>query len=82
MAPKFLFLIGIVGVHGVLAAGMASSDPELTRVGMVCHPIDAPWPDFTPPRMLMTSVQWLHTSDGLVPIYIVLDTSAALAGGS
>ena len=82
MAPKLLFLIGIVGVHGVLAAGMAESDPRVPRIGMVCHPVDAPWPDFTPPRMLVTSAHWLHTSDGLVPIYFLVDTSITLAGGS
>ena len=79
MNPKALFLIGIIGIHGALAAGMAASDPPLPRVGMVCNPVDAPWPDFTPPRVLMTSNAWVIANEVLVPTLIIVDLPSSSA---
>ena len=56
MGPKLLFVMGIVAVHGVLAAGWVGSvDPASHPTTSACvnAPAGGALPDFTPRRELL-----------------------------
>lgn len=67
MARKFLFLIGIVAAHGVLAAGLTSGSnmPTRTSIADTCtRTPDAPL-QFDPPRELLAYVVTARGDEGV-----------------
>lgn len=60
MEPKYLFVLGIVALHGVMAQAFFVVDAGPIRAAWTCVGPEGPLPDFTPPELIMASrVDWL-----------------------
>ncbi len=59
MIHKCLFIIGIMVFHGALAAHWIRSEASPIRPIAQCQPGASPWPDFTPLRTMMASIDAL-----------------------
>jgi hypothetical protein len=61
--PKYLFILGIVALHGVMAQAFFVVDPGPIRASWACNRLEGPLPDFTPPRLIMAArTDWLAAS--------------------
>jgi hypothetical protein len=60
MEPKYLFILGIIVLHGVMAQAFFVVDAGPMRAAWACNRTEGPLPDFTPPRLIMAAhADWL-----------------------
>jgi hypothetical protein len=55
MFHKYLFILGIFGVHGLLAAAFFVVDAGPVRAAFACSSPSSPLPDFTPPTIILAA---------------------------
>jgi hypothetical protein len=53
---KSMIFIGIIAAHGTVAAHWVGQDAWSVRNVSECHPAELPWPDLTPPRIMVASL--------------------------
>jgi hypothetical protein len=60
MEPKYLFILGIGALHGVMAQAFFVVDSGPVRAAWACRGPEGPLPDFTPPELIMASrIDWV-----------------------
>ena len=68
MGPKFLFVLGIVLAHGVVAAAWLKQEAPQSRHPVAsCVNAPLPMPYFQPPRELLAHVVMIRTEEQVQP---------------
>lgn len=63
MEPKYLFILGIVVLHGVMAQAFFVVDAGPIRARWACSSTEDLLPDFTPPRVIVAAnSDWMAAS--------------------